>query len=171
MIGDSWAEGLSPYFLASAAESGKTLWTVINDAGGCDSLIKQTEYIPKYIICCGLNDIQNLYPQAGDSSTQKQKRYSFVLTGLVNALSKANKDVYVCTFPKLQYPGGYKGCVNKSSLTLLNACITSSMSGLRAHIINVPDSVSQNNMGDKIHLKNWKKLADYIINQINQGRV
>ena len=162
VIGDSWAEGIAPYFATGDTASGKKLWYIMNTC-----VPQQFLSHKRYVLYCGLNDIIDPY----QSPVVTQPSLTECLKNLCRRFNKVEnrrKHLYVCTFPYLTFPSGYKNCITLDSLGRLNRAIiltvTTSM-GIynNIHLIKVPEKFSQNNL-DKTgyHLKSYEKLAQYI---------
>ena len=166
MIGDSWAEGIAPYFANGDTASGKQLWFIMN------TCVPQNLVFTRYVLYCGLNDIIDPYY----SPLPPMRPFVTCLTELCEKFSWSfNKHLYVCTFPKLQYPSGYSRCITAQSLYRLNSAIRTTMNDFtlrykNIHLIEVPDTYSVNNLdGTGYHLKSYKKLAKYIHTYIDKG--
>ena len=165
VIGDSWAEGIAPYFANGDTASGKQLWFIMN------TCVPQNLVFTRYVLYCGLNDIIDPYY----SPLPPMRPFVTCLTELCEKFSWSfNKHLYVCTFPKLQYPSGYSRCITAQSLYRLNSAIRTTMNDFtlrykNIHLIEVPDTYSVNNLdGTGYHLKSYKKLAKYIHTYIDK---
>lgn len=156
IVGDSWSEGLKEHFQYNSGKQGMRLDNIIN------------KYLPtalktkadRVVIYCGINDTDDML-----HSDKWQTKFMRMAEMVV----KAGKKCYICTYPKLIYPSGNKGCVTKQSITKLNDAIMQSGLGGKCTIILVTDDVSYGNVnGFHLTKKGYNKLADFIHNWINK---
>ena len=170
VIGDSWAEGIAPYFATGDTASGKQLWYIMQHC------VPQNFLHQRYVLYCGLNDIIDPYHREviKDHKGRPAVSYPAFTESLIDLCSRFDnytnrqKHLYVCTFPRLKFPSGYNACITQQRLNNLNQAIISTVrttvsSYNNTHVIIVPDEISTNNLDNSgYHLKSYKTLAQYI---------
>lgn len=155
IIGDGWAVGMvsKHFFSYHAVKSGMNEGELNASMKRCTKGNGYNKIVLHYLSFPYNND----YPQYKYFSESSVKR---TLKWIMKPLTKSNKYLYICTVPT-NLRGGTNNCLDSYSIKVINNAIRSNTS-LGYKVIEIPDSVTTDNLKNGYLLKNYTKVAEII---------